>query len=101
MSHIYGYAHLSATGRNASEQRDALIAAGCSDVRIDRNGRRIELAKLRARIRPGDTLVCTRLDRLTLSLRELKAIASDLRMKGAHLRATEQSIDTSTKDGES
>jgi DNA invertase Pin-like site-specific DNA recombinase len=50
-------------------------------------------------LRPGDTLVVTRIDRLVRSLRELQNIVHELREKGVHLKATEQPIDTSTAAG--
>jgi DNA invertase Pin-like site-specific DNA recombinase len=50
-------------------------------------------------IRPGDTLVITRIDRLARSMRDLQNLVHELREKGAHLRATEQPIDTGSAAG--
>jgi DNA invertase Pin-like site-specific DNA recombinase len=50
-------------------------------------------------IREGDTLVVTRLDRLARSMEDLLRIVSDLRERGASLRATEQPVDTSSAAG--
>jgi DNA invertase Pin-like site-specific DNA recombinase len=50
-------------------------------------------------LRPGDTLVVTRIDRLARSLRDLQNLVHELREKGAYLKATEQPIDTSTAAG--
>jgi DNA invertase Pin-like site-specific DNA recombinase len=47
-------------------------------------------------LRPGDTLFVTRIDRLARSLRDLQNLVHELRAKGAHLKATEQPVDTST-----
>jgi len=44
--------------------------------------------------------VVTRIDRLTRSLRDLQNIVHDLRQRGVTVKATEQSIDTSTAAGE-
>ena len=41
----------------------------------------------------------TRIDRLARSLRDLQNLVHELRAKGAHLKATEQPIDTSTAAG--
>jgi len=41
----------------------------------------------------------TRIDRLARSVGDLEAIVKTLKAKGAHLRATEQPIDTSTPAG--
>lgn len=50
-------------------------------------------------LREGDTLLVTRFDRLARSLMDLEGIVGELRAKGAHLKATEQPIDTSTPAG--
>jgi hypothetical protein len=50
----------------------------------------------RPTIRPGDTLIVTRIDRLARSIGDLQDIVRELRRKGAALKATEQPIDTST-----
>lgn len=47
----------------------------------------------------GDTLMVTRIARLTRSVRDLEGIVAQLREKGAHLRATDQPMDTSTPAG--
>jgi DNA invertase Pin-like site-specific DNA recombinase len=52
-------------------------------------------------VRPGDTLVETRIDRLARSIGELQNIVRELRRKDATLKATEQPIDTSTAAGKS
>lgn len=104
MSAIYGYARVSTTDQDLSIQETALRAAGCTVVRAEkatgttREGRS-ELETLLAFLRPGDTLVVTRIDRLARSLRDLQNIVHELRQRGAHLRTTEQPIDTSTAAG--
>jgi DNA invertase Pin-like site-specific DNA recombinase len=60
---------------------------------------RSELETLLEFLRPGDTLIVTRIDRLARSLRDLQNIVHELREKGVHLKATEQPIDTSTAAG--
>jgi len=50
-------------------------------------------------LQPGDTLVVTRVDRLTRSLEDLLKVANLLKEKGAHLRALEQPVDTSSASG--
>ena len=60
---------------------------------------RTELQVLLDFLRPGDTLVVTRIDRLARSMRDLQDIVHDLKGKGVALRATEQPIDTSTAAG--
>ena len=50
-------------------------------------------------MREGDTLVVTRIDRLARSLLDLEGIVAELKAKGAHLKAIEQPVDTSTPAG--
>jgi DNA invertase Pin-like site-specific DNA recombinase len=50
-------------------------------------------------LRPGDTLVVTRIDRLARSIRDLQNIVHELKERGVTLRATEQPIDTGTAAG--
>ncbi len=49
--------------------------------------------------KPGETLVVTRIDRLARSLSDLQTIVTKLKLKGAHLAATEQPVDTSNATG--
>jgi DNA invertase Pin-like site-specific DNA recombinase len=50
-------------------------------------------------LRPGDTLMVTRIDRLARSIGDLQDIVRALKAKGAVLKATEQPIDTGTAAG--
>lgn len=104
MSPTYGYARVSSIDQDLSIQKAALKAAGCTVIRAEkasgtsRKGRS-ELQTLMDFLRPGDTLVVTRIDRLARSLRDLQNLVHDLQEKGVHLKATEQPIDTSTPAG--
>ena len=100
----YGYARVSSLDQDASLQEDALIKAGCDAVRSEkvsgssRAGRQ-ELETLLTFLRPGDTLMVTRIDRLARSVGDLQDIVRALKAKGVSLKATEQPIDTSTAAG--
>jgi DNA invertase Pin-like site-specific DNA recombinase len=100
----YGYARVSTDDQDCAIQEAALTAAGCDIVRSEKKsgttteGRR-ELDTLLEFIRPGDTLMVTRIDRLARSVGDLEKIVSVLKGRGAFLRATEQPIDTSTPAG--
>jgi DNA invertase Pin-like site-specific DNA recombinase len=104
MAGMYGYARVSTEDQDLAIQKAALKAAGCTVIRAEkasgasRNGRS-ELETLLEFLRKGDTLVVTRIDRLARSLRDLQNIVHELREKGAHLKATEQPVDTSTPAG--
>jgi DNA invertase Pin-like site-specific DNA recombinase len=101
---IYGYARVSTTDQDLTVQREALKAAGCEIIREEkvsgtsRQGRD-ELETLLQFLRPGDTLVVTRLDRLARSMDDLSQIVNELQQRGAALKATEQPVDTSTAAG--
>ena len=100
----YGYARVSSSSQDLALQEDALRRAGCTVIRSEKvsgtslDGR-TELQTLLAFLRPGDTLVVTRIDRLARSLRDLQNLVADLKAKGVHLKATEQPIDTASAAG--
>ena len=101
---MFGYARVSTTDQDLTTQIKALKAAGCDPIRHEkRSGTsradRTELDTLLAFLRKGDTLVVTRIDRLARSVADLQDVVRELKAKGAHLKATEQPIDTSTAAG--
>jgi len=73
---LYGYARVSTIDQDVTLQERTLRAAGCNIVRSEkvsgskRDGR-TELELLLAFLRPGDTLVVTRIDRLARSIKSL------------------------------
>lgn len=101
---LYGYARVSTGDQDLSLQEAALRAAGCQVIRSEkktgtqREGR-AELDLLLQFLRPGDTLVITRIDRLARSLKDLQDLVHELKAKGVTLKATEQPVDTSTAAG--
>ncbi len=100
---LIGYARVSTEEQNTAAQRDALNAAGCTELFEERAsggdpGRPV-LARLLARITRGDTLVVARIDRLARSLAHLLAVIEALRRKGAHFRSLGDPIDTSSPQG--
>jgi DNA invertase Pin-like site-specific DNA recombinase len=101
---IIGYARVSTTDQNLEIQQAALKAAGCDVIRSEkRSGTsttgRAELQTILDFLRPGDTLMVTRIDRLARSIGDLQDIVRTVKAKGAALKATEQPIDTSTAAG--
>ncbi len=107
---MIGYARVSsADGRQSTDlQRDALVAAGVDPARIwedrasgAREGRPGLAACLRA-LRPGDTLVVWKLDRLGRSLPHLVATVRGLEAQGVGLRVLAgegAALDTTTATG--
>lgn len=98
-----GYARVSTLEQNLSLQRDALLAAGCERIledavtgaAADRPG----LARALDILRPGDTLVVWRLDRLGRSLAHLIALVGDLGARGIGFASLTEHIDTGTPAG--
>jgi DNA invertase Pin-like site-specific DNA recombinase len=101
---IYGYARVSTIDQDVALQETALRSAGCDVVRSEKvsgtsRAGRTELDLLLQFLRPGDTLMVTRIDRLARSVKDLQDIVAELKAAGVALRATEQPIDTSTPAG--
>lgn len=104
MTATIGYARVSTDDQDCTVQEDALRAAGCTIIRSEKHtgattAGRSELETVLSFLRPGDTLMVTRIDRLARSVADLERIVARLHEKGAHLRATEQPIDTATPAG--
>lgn len=104
MQSIIGYARVSSDDQDCSIQEEALRAAGCTILRSEKHtgtttAGRSELETVLSFLRPGDTLLVTRIDRLARSVADLEKIVARVQDVGAHLRATEQPIDTSTPAG--
>ena len=101
---LYGYARVSSLDQDLAIQEEKLRAAGCRVIRAEKRsgtGRagRTELQLLLDFLHKGDTLVVTRIDRLARSVKDLQDIVHELRSKGVALKATEQSVDTSSAAG--
>lgn len=74
-----GYARVSTREQNTDGQLDALRAAGCERVFVDKASgklaRRPEWDRCRDQLRAGDERVVTRLDRIGRSVRHLIDVA--------------------------
>ena len=71
---IYGYARVSSMGQTLANQDAALAAAGVAKVyreKVSGVKKRPELERVMAVLKPGDTLIITKLDRLARSARDL------------------------------
>ncbi len=98
-----GYARVSTGGQDLASQRAALAAAGCTEVVEETgsggNAARPALAALLDRLRPGDTLVVARIDRLARSLAHLLAVIGRLEARGIGFRSLGDPIDTAGPSG--
>lgn len=98
-----GYARVSTKDQNLSSQVEALTAAGCDLIfeewESGSKSERPELAKVLEIVKPGDTLVVYKLDRLSRSVMDLHKIVKTLEGRKVHFQSTTQNIDTSTPMG--
>jgi DNA invertase Pin-like site-specific DNA recombinase len=103
MGDLLGYARVSTIEQNVHLQTDALEAAGCIRVWTDKASgtleQRPQLERVLDHLRPGDTLVVWRLDRLGRNLRHLIATVNDLSAREVGFRSLTEGIDTSTPTG--
>jgi DNA invertase Pin-like site-specific DNA recombinase len=103
VTHHLGYARVSTADQNPDLQLDALRSAGCYRIFTDKASgaldQRPELAKALDQLRPGDTLVVWKLDRLGRSLRHLIEVVGELQRQGIGFRSLQESIDTTTPGG--
>jgi DNA invertase Pin-like site-specific DNA recombinase len=103
MGHLLGYARVSATEQQPHLQVDALQRAGCYRVFTETaSGARTDrpvLEQVLDQLRPGDTLVVWKLDRLGRSLRHLVDTLTGLAERGIGFRSLQEAIDTTTTPG--
>jgi DNA invertase Pin-like site-specific DNA recombinase len=100
---LIGYARVSTEEQDTDPQRDELKTASCEPILEEHasgaDRTRPVLAGLLRDIKPGDTLVVVRLDRLARSVSHLLAVIEQLEAKGAHFRSLHDPIDTTTPQG--
>lgn len=103
MGDLLGYARVSTAEQTTQLQVDALEAAGCLRVFTDHASgaadERVQLAALFDQVRPGDTVVVWRLDRLGRSLRHLIDTVNSLADRQVGFRSLSENIDTTTSGG--
>lgn len=102
-AHI-GYARVSTPDQDISMQVDALRRAGCreifEDVASGAKTARPGLDKALAYLRPTDTLIVWKIDRLGRSLAHLIEVVEGLRGRGIGFRSlTNSGMDTTTSEG--
>jgi len=104
--HLLGYARVSTAEQDVRRRRlqqDVLTAAGCyrtfTDTASGVDPARTELTAVLDQLRPGDTLVVWRLDRLGRSVQDLIALVVDLRARDVGFRFLTEGIDTTTPGG--
>ena len=99
------YIRVSSVGQSLDVQRDKVLAAGVTEKNVFEEKRsglntgRPELKACLRALRPGDTLVVTKIDRLARSALDLLSIVNQLEKEGVSLRVLDQAIDTGTPAG--
>ena len=98
-----GYARVSTGEQTLDLQLDALRAAGCGKVYEETASGakedRAVLDEVLGYLRPGDTLVVWRLDRLGRSLKHLIDVVAQLAGQGIGFKSLTEQIDTTTPGG--
>jgi DNA invertase Pin-like site-specific DNA recombinase len=100
---LIGYARVSTSDQNLDLQTSALKKAGCdlvfqdkaSGSRTDRPG----LADALSHLRPKDTLVVWKLDRLGRGVKGLVDLVAELEARDVHFHSLTDQIDTTTTAG--
>lgn len=100
---LVGYARVSTHDQDPALQLDALEKAGCERVFTETaSGAQRDRPELKAALdymRPGDTLVVWRLDRLARSMKQLIETVEGLENREVGFRSITESIDTTTSGG--
>ncbi|MCZ8515304.1 recombinase family protein [Paenibacillus filicis] len=98
-----GYARVSTADQSLNLQIDTLKAAGCERIFEEKaSGKksdRVELTRCLEYLRPGDTLVIWKLDRLGRTTRQLIELSHGLQERGIGLQIITLGVDTSTPAG--
>ncbi len=100
---LIGYARVSTEDQTLDLQTDALKKAGCERIFTDTASGaktdRLGLEETLHFVRPGDTLIVWRLDRLGRSLKHLIETISQLQDRHIGFRSITENIDTTTSGG--
>ena len=100
---LIGYARVSTAEQNLQLQIDALEAAGCQKIFHEkvssRQAQRPALTQLLDHIRPSDTIVVWKLDRLGRSLHELITLVNQLDNQKVNFKSLHEHIDTTHPTG--
>lgn len=83
---LIGYIRVSTNDQNTGLQRNALECAGCEQIFEDKMSgkttQRPGLKRALKKLKPGDTLMVWKLDRLGRSMRHLVALTDELQQQG-------------------
>ncbi|MED0737853.1 recombinase family protein [Aneurinibacillus thermoaerophilus] len=98
-----GYARVSTADQSLDLQLDALRKNGCEEIFTEKmsgaKDNRPELANALKALRPGDTFVVYKLDRLARSTKKLLEVTEQLKEKQVEFISIKDNIDTNTATG--
>jgi DNA invertase Pin-like site-specific DNA recombinase len=100
---LIGYARVSREDQKLELQLQALNAAGCERIFSDKKSGaqkvRKGLEEALSHIRPGDTLVVWKLDRLGRTVKQLVDLVENLEERQINFQSIKDNIDTTTSAG--
>lgn len=100
---LIGYARVSREDQNLELQLQALKKAGCDRIFSDKKSgvqaSRKGLEEALSHLRPGDTLIVWKLDRLGRTVKQLVDLVSELESKGINFKSVTDGIDTTNSAG--
>lgn len=101
---LVGYARVSTQEQEFHAQTDALRTAGVGFIFAEKKSggstsKRPELERMLSRLRPGDTVVVYKLDRIARSLKDLLIIIERIEEAGAEFRSLTEHLDTRSPAG--
>lgn len=100
---LIGYARVSTEDQDLRMQVDALERVGCHNIwkekRSATRGKRAELEKALIDLRPGDTLVVWKLDRLVRNAKQLYDLLERIHQSGANFKSLQEQFDFTTPMG--
>src|SRR5258708_3850312 len=98
-----GYARVSTDDQHTENQTEQLERAGCTRIYKDKASGgcwdRPQLHKAMEHLRPGDTLIFWKIDRLSRSLSDLLRILEKVDKAGARFKSLTEPLDTTTAIG--
>ena len=98
-----GYCRISTTAQNIDRQIDALKAAGCEKIFIDKySGTKADRPGLKEMfefLRPGDKIIVTELARFGRSTKDLLSLVEKVEKLGAEFKSLKDNIDTESAYG--
>jgi DNA invertase Pin-like site-specific DNA recombinase len=100
---LIGYARVSKEDQNLELQIQALADAGCNKIFSDKKSGAQKVRKgledALSHLRPGDTLIVWKLDRLGRTVKQLVDLVSKLESDGVNFKSLTNGIDTTNSAG--